>query len=78
MRTFFAEVGAVVPAEDDVLLLGDGEVVEHFARQITARDHGRAGARRIQIEKSGPMTEPQLLARIRAYAGVPARRTLPS
>ena len=78
MRTFFAEVGAIVPAEDDVLLLGDGEVVEHFARQMAALDRGRAGARRVQVEKSGPMTEPQLLARIRAYAGVPARRTLPS
>jgi hypothetical protein len=78
MRTFFAEVEAVVPAEDDVLLLGDGEVVEHFAHQITVRDHGRAGARRVQMEKSGPMTEPQLLARIRAFAGVPAKRILPS
>ena len=78
MRTFFAEVGAIVPAEDDVLLLGDGEVVEHSARQMAALDRGRAGARRVQVEKSGPMTEPQLLARIRAFAGVPARRTLPS
>jgi hypothetical protein len=78
MRTFFAEVEAVVPAEDDVLLLGDGEVVEHFAHQITVGDHGRPGARRVQMEKSGPMTEPQLLARIRAFAGVPAKRILPS
>jgi len=30
------------------------------------------------VEKSGPMTEPQLLARIRAFAGLPARRTMPT
>ena len=78
MRTFFAQISAAVPIDDDLLLVGDGEVVEHFAHQIQAHDHGRGAARRIEVEKSGQMTEPQLLARIRAFAGSPARRTLPS
>ena len=78
MRTFFAQVGAVVPLEDDLLLVGDGEVVDHFAHQIQAHDDGRGAARRIEVEKSGPMTEPQLLARMRAFAGSPARRIMPS
>ena len=78
MRTFFAQISAAVPIDDDLLLVGDGEVVEHFAQQIQAHDHGRGAARRIEVEKSGPMTEPQLLARIRVFAGSPARRTLPS
>ena len=78
MRTFFAQISAIVPIDDDLLLVGDGEVVEHFAHQIQAHDHGRNAARRIEVEKSGPMTEPQLLARIRAFAGSPARRNLPS
>ena len=77
MRLYFARVQAAVPVEDDVLLVGDGEVVEHFADQIRAQDLGLGKARRIGIEKSGPMTEPQLLARIREFAGSPARRTLP-
>jgi hypothetical protein len=78
MRTFFAQISAIVPIDDDLLLVGDGEVVEHFAHQIQAHDHGRSAVRRIEVEKSGPMTEPQLLARIRTFAGSPARRTLPS
>jgi hypothetical protein len=77
MRTFFAHVGATVPLDDDLLLLGDGEVVEHFARQIRTHDRSRSAPRRIEVEKSGPITEPQLLARVRAFAGSPARRTLP-
>lgn len=77
MRVFFAQVSAAVPVEDDLLLVGDGEVVEHFADQIRSHDRGLGIARRIGLEKSGPMTERQLLARIREFAGSPARRTLP-
>jgi len=57
---------------------GDGEVVDHFAQQIRVRDRSRDVDRRIEIDKSGPMTEPQLLARIRAFAGSSARRTFPT
>ena len=78
MRAFFARVSGTVPFDDDLLLLGDGEVVEHFARQIRVRDQSRDVDRRLEVDKSGPMTEPQLLARIRAFAGSSARRTLPT
>jgi hypothetical protein len=78
MRVFFGQVGSVVPEDDDLLLVGDGEVVEHFAHQMQVHDRDAGTARRIEVEKSGPMTEPQLLARIRVFAGSPARRTLPS
>jgi hypothetical protein len=78
IRAFFAQITATLPIDDDLLLVGDGEVVEHFAHEIQAHDRGRSAARRVEVEKSGPMTEPQLLARIRAFAGSPARRTLPS
>jgi hypothetical protein len=78
MRVFFAQIIATVPTGDDLLLVGDGEVVEHFAHQIETQDRGRAVMRRVEVDKSGPMTEPQLLARIRAFAGSPAKRTQPS
>jgi hypothetical protein len=78
MRTFFAEIAAVLPMGDDLLLVGDGEVVEHFAGQIRDADRSRSATRRVEMEKSGPMTEPQLLVRIRAVAGLPARRSLPT
>src|ERR1035437_2728080 len=76
MRTFFAQVGANIAAGDDLLLIGDGEVVEHFARQMQSQGHG--SSRRVQVEKSGPLTEPQLLARLRTFAGSPAHRSLPT
>src|SRR5487761_2483641 len=77
MRTFFAQVAHVLPADDDLLLIGDGEVVEHFAEQVRADDQGHGRTRRVEVEKAGPLTERQLLARTRTFAGSPARRRLP-
>ena len=77
MRAFFDHVAHVLPVDDDLLLVGDGEVVEHFADRIRADDTNRRLERRIEVEKSGPITERQLLARIRTFAGSSARRYLP-
>jgi len=77
MRTFFAQVAQALPVDDDLLLVGDGEVVEHFAEQVRTDDHGHGRKRRIEVEKGGPFTERQLLARIRTFAGSPAKRYLP-
>ena len=77
MRTFLDQVAKAVPVEDDLLLVGDGEVVEHFADHIRADDANHGRDRRIRVEKTGPITERQLLARIRAFAGSPAKRCLP-
>ncbi len=77
MRTFFDQVAQAIPVEDDLLLVGDGEVVEHFADRVRTDDDDHGRERRIQIEKSGPITERQLLARIRTFAGSPAKRYLP-
>lgn len=77
MRTFFAQVSRALPAEDDLLLVGDGEVVEHYAEHVRTDDQRNHRKRRVEVEKGGPMTERQLLARIRAFAGVPVKRRLP-
>jgi hypothetical protein len=77
MRVFFARVAAAMSAEDDVLLVGDGEVVEHFAGQVRSHDLAGGITRRMELVKSGPITERQLLARMRGFAGSPAPRTLP-
>ena len=66
-----------VTSEDDLLLVGDGEVVEHFAEYMRALDAHLGQPRRIVVEKSGPLTDRQLLARLRSFAGSPARRKLP-
>ncbi len=77
MRVFFARVDAALPARDDVLLVGDGEVVEHFADHLRSEDFVSGFTRRVELVKSGPITERQLLARIRGFAGSPALRVLP-
>ena len=77
MRMFFDEVARAIPGDDDLLLVGDGEVVDHFADHVRAEDKRHGHPRRIGVEKSGPLTERQLLARLRAFAGSPARRKLP-
>jgi hypothetical protein len=77
MRTFFDEVARALPGEDDLLLVGDGEVVDHFAEYVRALDARHGQPRRIVVEKSGPLTDRQLLARLRTFAGSPARRTPP-
>ena len=76
-RTFFVQVTQALPIEDDLLLVGDGEVVEHFAEQVRADDDSHGRKRRIEVEKGGPLTERQLLARVRTFAGSPAKRHLP-
>ncbi len=76
MRTFFDQVAHAL-AVDDLLLVGDGEVVEHFADRVRTDDENHGRKRRIEVEKSGPLTERQLLARVRTFAGSPAKRYLP-
>ncbi|HEY8868476.1 MAG TPA: hypothetical protein VIM30_03705 [Candidatus Limnocylindrales bacterium] len=77
MRAFFDHVAQALPVADDLLLVGDGEVVEHFAEQVRTDDDSHGRKRRIEVEKGGPLTERQLLARIRTFAGSPAKRYLP-
>lgn len=76
MRTFFDQVAHALAADDDLLLIGDGEVVEHFAGRVRGDDETHGRRRRIEVEKSGLVTERQLLARIRDFAGSPAKRQL--
>jgi hypothetical protein len=77
MRSFLDHVAIVVPVDDDLLLVGDGEVVDHLADLIRTHDASHSRQRRIQVEKSSAITDRQLIARIRTFAGLPARRTLP-
>ena len=77
LRSFFAEVANVLPAGDDLLLMGDGEVVGHFADRIRSDDQSHGRDRRIEVQKSDPLTAAQLRARTRAFAGSPPRRQLP-
>jgi hypothetical protein len=73
-RTFFAEVIHVLSREDELLLLGDRDLVEELAAQIAADDLARGRVRRVEVRESGPLTDRQLVSRVRAFAGYPVRR----
>ena len=77
MRTFFAHVARALSVDDDLLLVGDGEVVAHFADHVRTDDESHGRKRRMEIEKSDSVTERQLLALIRTFAGSPAKRRIP-
>jgi hypothetical protein len=49
----------------------------HRADQVRADDRSHRRQRRIEVEKRGELTERQLRASIRVFAGAPARRHLP-
>ena len=74
MRAFFDRVVHALSLDNDLLLVGDGEVVGHFADQVRADDAKHGRERRIEVVESGPLTERQLVARTRAFAGHPAVR----
>ena len=77
MRTFFDHVARALSVDDDLLLVGDGEVVAHFADHVRIDDESHGRKRRMEIEKSDSVTERQLLALIRTFAGSPAKRRIP-
>jgi len=71
---YLEAVVARVPAVGAVEILGPGELRLHLARRLR---RSRAGATRsIATEPAGPLTEAQLIARLRALVGHPARRQL--
>jgi hypothetical protein len=77
LRAFFAQVTALLPTQDDLLLLGDGEVVEHFGDHLAEHEKGRKPVRRMALERSCPLSERQLIARIRDFSGATPRRGYP-
>ncbi len=76
VRAFLAQVRAALPV-DDVLLVGDGTLVDRLAREIVNDDAHHHRARRVAVEHSNPLSEPQLLAKVRLFAGSPPRRGAP-
>ena len=71
---FVADIADRLAADDALLVLGPGTVHERLARQLTAGDRVHGRHREIACETSSPMTDRQLIARLRGHAGVAARR----
>ena len=74
LRQFIAEVTNRLPLGDNLLILGPGTVHERLAGHLARRpdQHGRHGE--IVREASPPLTDRQLVARLRRFAGEAPRR----
>jgi hypothetical protein len=76
-RAFIAQVMHTLPGEDDLLLTGDPAIVEAIASLIRANDATAGRSRRVEVQFGGPLSERQLINRIRAFAGAPIRPRRP-
>jgi hypothetical protein len=77
LNRFVGDIANRLAAGDDLLILGPGTVHERLARQLSEGDERHGRIRDIACEASPPMTDRQLVARLRRFAGVePRRRTV--
>ncbi len=74
---FVEEIGGRVPPDDDLLILGPGTVRERLEHLVREADEHHRRSRSVNCEASSPLTDQQLVARLREFAGAdPRRRTV--
>jgi hypothetical protein len=71
---FTERVAALLPADDDLLILGPGTTRERLERHVRELDQHRLHRRIVTAEASAPRTDRQLIARLRHLAGADPRR----
>jgi hypothetical protein len=74
LNRFVADIANRLPPGDDLLVLGPGTVHERLARQLSESDERHGLHRDVACEASPALTDRQLIARLRAFAGVEQRR----
>jgi hypothetical protein len=74
LKRFIDQVANRLTPGDSLLILGPGVVHERLARHVAGSDAHRRRHREIACEASRPITDRQLVARLRMFAGVEARR----
>ncbi len=72
---YLEAVAGHIPAEGPVEVIGSGELRLHLARLLREGRPNRAGP--VTTEAARPLTEAQLIARVRELAGHPAPRQVP-
>lgn len=77
IRTYVAAVAKRIAPDEDVEILGPAGVRDELARWLRAEDAGR-GRRSVATAPCGPLTDRQLIARVRARAGQDAPRVRPA
>ena len=74
---FVDDVADRLPDDDDLLILGPGTVHERLGREVGERDRRHGHHRLVTCEATPPVTDRQLIARLRHLSGSDApRRTL--
>jgi hypothetical protein len=74
LKRFVAQVANRLEPGDDLLILGPGTVHERLERHLAHSDAHHGRHRHIASEASPPLTDRQLIARLRAFAGAETRR----
>jgi len=74
LRRFVIDVASRLDGDERLLIVGPGTVREQLDRVVQERDGHHRRARVVACEASRLLTERQLVARLRAWAGDPPRR----
>jgi hypothetical protein len=74
LAQFVDDVASRLPDVDDLLILGPGIVPERLEREVAERDRRHGHDRTVTVEASPPLTDRQLIARLRHLTGVDAPR----
>jgi hypothetical protein len=74
LARFIDLVATRVPSTGELLILGPGTVRDRLGHRMHETDRQAAGIRGITVEAAGRLTEPQLAARLRHFAGADERR----
>lgn len=69
LARFVAQVAALLPASDDLLLIGPGPVREHLANEVGRQDAQHHRARRVDCRPAQALTVPQMVATLRHELG---------
>jgi hypothetical protein len=75
---YLDRVADAIPPAGPILVLGPGEIGEQLGARLRAADQHANRARPIDVERSGPLTERQLVARLRVLGGSPPKRRVVS
>lgn len=74
LREYLERVAALIPPTESVHVTGPGPVREELARLLRAADRHAGRDRCVETSASAPLTDRQLVARLRELAGEPPRR----
>jgi hypothetical protein len=74
LNRFVGDIANVLNGDDDVLVIGPGTVHERLAGQLSETDEHHGRHRDISCQTSPPLTDGQLVARLRRFAGIEPRR----